>query len=145
VLSAFVTSTVIILGLPPSLSPMSTKPCGVVSTTVYTPGGTSSNTNTPLESVVVLATTVPLGDRSSTTTPTSGVSPTELLSVSSRTTPLIVRRDSSTKLLSVELLPGPRTTWIELSLGPSVSVTETYPAKSDSTTVYMPAGKSLNT
>jgi hypothetical protein len=60
--------TVIKLGFPPSLSETSSKPGEFNSTTVYTPGITSENSNTPFESVEVLATTVPLVKRYSTTT-----------------------------------------------------------------------------
>jgi hypothetical protein len=92
---------------------------------VYTPGITPVNTNTPLESVVVVAKMVPLAPRSSTMTPPIGVSPIEPFFVSSNTTPLMVRVGSSTKSFAVEFSPEPRTTRMALSLAPEMSETDT--------------------
>jgi len=111
VLSLEVTFTVIELRLGPlSLSPTSTNPGGVTSTTVYTPGGTPVNTKSPLVEVVEVAMEAPLGANNSRKTPAIGSSPMLSLLVSSSTDPVIVRVGSSTKSLAVELSPAPRTT-----------------------------------
>ena len=144
VLSLDLTSTLIELESPLSLLPTLTNPGGVTSMTEYTPGGTSVNTKAPFELVLVVAMDVPLATTSWTTTPASNSSPMLSLLVSSNTKPLIVRAGSSTKSLPVEFSPAPRATWIELSLKSSLSETDKYPDRSNSTTVYVPAGNAVN-
>jgi hypothetical protein len=124
VLLPIVTSTVITVASPPSLSRTPTKPEGVSSVTLYTPGRTPLNANAPFEFVVVVAITVPLGERSLTITLEIGLSPTMLallLVMSSTTTPLIARDGSLIKLFPVELPLVTSTTLIEVLLPPSTS------------------------
>jgi hypothetical protein len=108
-----------------TLSETSSKSGEFNSTTVYTPGITWENSNTPFESVEVLATTVPLVKRYSTTTPLRGRSPMVPFLVTSNTTPLIVHNGSSTKSIPVELVPTPRSATMVLSLAPETSETDT--------------------
>jgi hypothetical protein len=124
-LSPVLTSTVITLGSPPSLSVTSTKSGLFVSTTVYTPGGTPTKVKAPPESVTVVATIAPLESTNVKVTTAIGASPSPSLSTSSRTKPDTVLPSSSTKSLPVEFkgLPEPTITAIMLSLPPSLSET----------------------
>ena len=103
-------STNVTAALPPLVSTVRTfgvtseYPLGFCSVTVYWPGGTSSKVNFPFESVVVFAMTVPFASRSTNTTPTKGSSPSPSLSMSSKTTPVTVRRGSSTIFMTTSPL-----------------------------------------
>ena len=142
-----VMSTEISLGLPPSVSPTSTKPFAFTSTTEYTPGGMPSKVNTPFESLVVVATTVREESKSDPRTPGMGELPTLSLLVSSKTRHLTERLGSSTKLLPVELngAEPPIDTLILLRSPPSMSDTSKgATARLVSTTTYEAGARFVN-
>ena len=141
--SPVLTSTLMLLGLPPSLSLTSVYPLGFFSVTTYFPGGTR-NSKLPVESVTVLR-TVPLGKRIETGTPTSGLSPWLLLPVASSTCPTIRLNRCTTKLFPVLLGAGFRSTEMLPRGVPSLSDSLMYPSGVVSLTTYLPMGKLRNT
>ena len=137
------TSTLILLGLPPSLSLTSAYPGRFFSVTTYFPGGTRK-LKLPVESDKVLR-TVPLGKRIETGTPTRGLSPWLLLPVASSTCPTIRLNRCTTKLFPVLLGAGFRSTEMLPRGVPSLSDSLMYPSGVVTLTTYLPMGKLRNT